>query len=441
MAQIQTSRYSYSYEEFMKYQQINNVLPKQMVDFCVEYHYDNLPSIIPYEDQINDIINNITKGNNPNDVIFRNTLKFYINTMNHNNYLEYLHKLKNLDYSTLQNVQFLITELIKCTISCPIAYKGMNLKEETKQKTVPEICVDILKQLTQTQLKVNNTFINIHTDILSICRQYFVEYLDINKTMDEHNTYNSDNYKGFMTFMGLLYGKNIIPHKIIIDCINMIKNTIFCVNQQNNNYICKRSNIECTNFYKGYEYIVSHVIHTLITKIPELNKSNNEKELNIKHITTIINQIKENKHHDQDVKYIINKTLRSLLDESDYNLFTIEQLDIQVKTYAELKLLLVKFSDTILLKILDSELKHATDMHKNINATFDKIYNIIDTIIDQHQNIYNLNLKYKTIDTNNQMTSPLKPYLLSIHATLGNDLNNLHSCITHMHKCNKMYKC
>jgi hypothetical protein len=49
----------------------------------------------------------------------------------------------------------------------------------------------------------------------------------MNKSMDENNDDTSDNYKGFMTFMGLLYSRGIINSKAITNCINTIKKSIY----------------------------------------------------------------------------------------------------------------------------------------------------------------------------------------------------------------------
>jgi hypothetical protein len=167
-------RNSYKYEELMKYQEINNVLPAHLAPYCVSECANTLPQIKTYEEQLIEIINSITKGDNPNDIIFRNMVKFYINAVNQNNYQDYLQKLKNLDYSSKSNIHFLATELLRCSLSCPISYKGFNLQEESKHKYVPEVCADIAKQFSSFIVRIHDVDVSFHNEMLLI---FYLDYL------------------------------------------------------------------------------------------------------------------------------------------------------------------------------------------------------------------------------------------------------------------------
>jgi len=263
--------------------------------------------------------------------------------------------------------------------------------------------------------------------------------------MDEHNENTSDNYKGFMTFMGLLYSRGIINIKIVIDCLDTIKHAIFstvreskehgtisgkhsCLlhseklmgfkkqldtkliksicyydcNQctkptEEDKFVTYRKHIECTNLHKGYEHLLTHVAHALDTKITELLKSLSEKELSLKNIEDLLRNIK-------------NKSVSKKLAE--YFVSTAETIDMT--NLEKLKEILEK--DNIVL----------TESHTGLLTTIDKICEYIDTIIKMHQDIVRLNQCYKSTNKN-QLTAPFRPYSIINHNSLGIILNKLHT--------------
>jgi hypothetical protein len=207
---------SYQYDDFVKYKECNNLLPQHLVQYCVQDTNEFSPNIDNFSDSMRDIITSITKGDNPNNLIFRNLIKSYINTINQSNYPEYLQKLKNLEFSSQESIHFLCNELIICAIRFPSAVQGFTFQEDPKIKSIPEICVDIAKQFSSFEIHIGDKKISFHEELTKICQRYFSDFVDLNKAMDEHNENTSDNYRGFMTFMGLLYTKGIINIKVVI---------------------------------------------------------------------------------------------------------------------------------------------------------------------------------------------------------------------------------
>lgn len=398
---VQTQRsLSYQYDEFMKYQQINNVLPQHLVPYCVQDASHHMPNISTFDDQLSSIISSITKGDNPNNVVFKNFVKFYVNMINQGNFDEYLQKLRALDYSSREHIHFLGSELIICAIRCPISVKGFTFQEESKYKSVPEICADMAKQFSSLLVKSENVGADFHAEIMKICQQYFLDFVDLNKSLDENNENTSDNFKGFMTFLGLLYSRGIINIKVVIDCLDSIKRSIFCTeckcqqhcesnakNKHNcpthsdklsgykksldnkiSNIICYndcnecetpteatplvtyRKHIECINLHKGYEHLLVHVTHSLDSRISELIANYNEKK-----------------------------------NSSD---------------------------------------EKSKEQCNSILSAMEKLHEYLSIIMNSHQEIIQLNKCYKSMNKN-QLVAPLRPYVIITHNSLGNGLNKL----------------
>lgn len=306
---------SYSYDEFIKYKTINNVLPQHLVPFCShESARDIYPDISVFGDTLNNIITSITKGDDPNNSVLKNLIKINVNMVHQGNYEEYLQKLQEQSYFSKENIHFLLTELIVCAASYPVSVKGF--QEDPKHKSVPEVCADILKQFTKRVEEIDGKPVSFHNELMKLCQQFFSDFVDLNKSLDENNIHTTEGYFGFMTVMGLLYTRGIIGNKVVIDCLETITRSIFCsshlpVELISHNcaincaklvgykktvdnklqqcmcfYDCERNPpseenllethrkaIECANLYKGYEHLISHVIFSL-NKIEELDNEN-----------------------------------------------------------------------------------------------------------------------------------------------------------------------
>jgi hypothetical protein len=264
-------RLRYRFEDFMKYKNVNDEMIQQLIPYIDKEQNPIQITLEHYKMEMENIISSIIRGDNPNDVILRNQIKFYINTINKNNFNEYVIKIKQINFSSLHNIDFLIMEIIFCVIRCSIAFKGFDIKER-QHSTIPEICADLSKELASCKIKINTEGkeqeIDFHMEFLKMCQIFFTQFMDNDKLMDEHNSQNSDNYKGFMTFLGLLYENNVISNGIIIKCIDTIIDTIF----KNTDGICLRSQTECGNFYKGYEFLCRLIIEHL--KKNQLNEKN-----------------------------------------------------------------------------------------------------------------------------------------------------------------------
>jgi hypothetical protein len=285
MTEIRTS---YKLNDFINYQKTNDLMIPELVPY-LSHQNNSRTELISFNLQLENIINSITKGDNPNEIIFRNIIKVYINTLNQNNYDDYIQKIKKIDYSSKTCVHYLVSELIICCWNCSIAYKGFNLETELKNDTTPELCANVCKQISSYVATIDGNEISFHNELLFVCQRYFVKFMKDENKLDEHNPQNVDNYKGFMTLMGLLFERDVIPYKIILICLTNIKNNIFRSGKESPDgkyKICKHDTIEISNLYKGYEFLVNHIIRKKV-------KDENMSEL-IKNILEIHETIKKN---------------------------------------------------------------------------------------------------------------------------------------------------
>ena len=402
---------SYQYEEIMKYQSINNKLPKQLAAFCIPDRNGTTPKLDTYSDQLNDIVVNITRGINPNRVVFRNFVKSYVNMMTSSNYTEFLQKLKSLDYHSKENIHFLVSELVITAVRCPLSVKGFTFSNDSSMSTIPEICADVTKHFSKFKIENNNDVVQFHEEIIRICQQYFLDFVDMGKSMDENNNETSDNYKGFMTFMGLLHARGVINTKVVINCMDTVKRAIYathCMSSSHStdnadhncvthselqlmgskrqygnklaNLVCYfdcnqcgkpsadnvcttfRKNIECSNLHKGYEHMLSHVVRSLSTRATDIIEKADSLKL---------------------------------------------QYDTAVNTNEKVE-----------------ECKEAYDAELQIIS---KLASFADIIINSHQEMANLNKYYKSVSSQSRAkyVSPLGVHSIINHNATGKHLNNL----------------
>jgi hypothetical protein len=468
-------RSSYKYDEFKKYQKINNYLPQSLVSLCYQDIASYFPDVSSFDEQLNEIISSITKGDNPNNIVFRNFVKFYVNKINQTTYLEYLEKLKALDYSSRENVQFLGTELIVCSLRCPISVKGFTFQEDNKYKSVPEICADIVKQFSTFVIKESSgdgMDINFKEELLKITRQFFFDFVDLTKSLDENNENTSDNYKGFMTFMGLLYSRGILNIKVVIDCMDMIKRTIFnteckcdkheatgtetvehtCTEHteklqgskkqldskisksicyfdcnkctpisETNILVTFRKHVECLNLHKGYEHLMTHVINSLDHRITD-NLVNHKSKLDyINTISNYINDMKKEHIRDSLAVYISNKKISDYIMDYDDKEVTFGSIDNFYKLFGDKKAAMLRLNE-----ILDDDLVIGKKNYETACTSLDKLCECLDTLIRSHQEFISLNQYYRS-PNKNQLVAPFKPHVVITHNSIGASLNSLHS--------------
>lgn len=449
MAQ-KTETLSYDINKFLKYSDKFSTISKDLLPYCYNNKEFNYPNIAQYVEHMKLISDNVTKGINMNDVLFKNDVKYLINTISKKNYNDVLNKLKVLNFSTRENVEFLAHELIVNSMRCPYGIKGIHKErekelemEKTKTMSLSEIFSDVIRYFCLNVTKENNNGIAFNEELFKLCRKFFMDFVNLTKSMDQNNENTSDNYKGFMTLMGFIYENNLVPFNVIMDCVDSIKRTIFCskitkkteqiknnVTEQHqkmfgykknfnnelfdyivyfdtdvenmglcdedNAKVCYRNATECVNFYKGYENLSHHYISSMNNKIFDFTK-------NIKHYNSIINDIEK-----KDTK-VINQLILA------------EDLEDTPEKYEEnVNFLVKKYSDYL----------------ENLKLKITKQTEFLELFMKSHEEIATLNGIFKvTHNTNkNQFVPPLKPYIMILHEEINQHLIKCHKSITNIPK-------
>lgn len=449
----------YTFDDFMKYKDINAVIPNIL--------YKNIGSGKPnainidiYNEILSDIITSIKHGNDPNEIILKNNIKHLINVINQINYDETLEKLQKINFSSIKIIRFFISELIICGMRYQISIKGYDF-EETTHKTIPEICADLQKHFMTFIVPTETNPNNFHMEILNTCQQYFLEFLNLNKSIDENNADTSDNYKGFMSVLGLLFERNVISIKIVGNCIEQIIRNIFCMNtklekkyEEHDCYECskkmfgyiitskskieqicfydceyldkfedddlviKRTQTECINLYKGYEHLLNHVLHYYEKKVDEI-KNGIEQNILLLNKNVKLTKSHELKQDSQPIiDYIIGKRISEIMPELDNNTVIVK--------FDDYVALFNKREDALngIKTILLNDKKMFDEQIKMLNVNLMKIENIMKSIIDYHTIILKNNKIFKAVNKK-QLVEPLKKHIMITHKNIGTQINKL----------------
>lgn len=450
----------YAYDEFMKYKDINAVIPSILYK-NVGLGKPNDINIDIYCGILNDIITSIKQGNDPNEIVLKNNIKHLINIINQLNYDETLEKIKKIDFSSVKIIRFFISELIICAMRYQISIKGYDFEDMT-HVTIPEICSDLQKYFITYIVPTDTNPNNFHMELLNVCQQYFLEFLNLNKSIDENNADTSDNYKGFMTVLGLLFERNVISIKIAGNCIEQIIKNIFCINtklekkyEEHDCYECskkmygytitskskieqicfydceylediddkddlvvKRTQTECLNLYKGYEHLIGHILHYYEKKVDEIKNS-------IEHFLTLLNKnVKLTKSYElkQDsqpiIDYIVCKTIDEVIP-GFYDKTIIVKFDNYIKLFDDRKEALNMIGN-----ILVNDTNTINEQIKLMNINMMKIENVMKSVIDFHTIILNNNKIFKAVNKK-QLVEPLKKHVMITHKNIGTQINKL----------------
>jgi len=388
----QKTEMKYQLHDILQYQDKNRTMPPNLIPYCYNTNRQFLPaSIALYHDIMSELVSQYINGDTLSDTEFKKNIKKCINTINNENYRKTIDTLMTLNYTSKENIQFVVHELIVCAIRCPIGVKGNRDHDDTDgTRSLSELCGNLAKYLS-CNITVTSHKISFQEELLKMCYKFFFDFINLSKSMNENNETTADNYKGFMTFMGYIYRDGLIVTDIIIECIEYIQRTIFnsmieyktekisnqitqyhekmfgfkktfdeklynsiiyydthteCLGNRAHDitdierYTCYRNLTECTNYYKGYDNLMHYVIIGLRNKFTNLSEN------------------KEN------------------IDEDDYN-------------------------------------KSVAILHSYINK-----------IVELHQRFTDLNKLYK-IKTRNGYGPPLKPHTMILHNESGALLNKV----------------
>ena len=248
---METTLIRYDLEEFIKYKDDNNILEESLQTHCLNNNVINLSIRHDFVIEMQDIISNIMKGINPNEMAFKNTLRELLNKINKNNYTELIDQLKNMEYDTKNNFRILSIELVVRSMNDIISAKGFAKEGE---RTISDINADIVDDFVDLLIKVDGKELYFKNVFKNVCQEYFLDFVNPDKALDENNQHRVDNYKGFMNFLGVLYIRGIMTEKIIEQCL---KSCSELVRNQ------KKTIDETTNVFTGYERLLTKVLDHL----------------------------------------------------------------------------------------------------------------------------------------------------------------------------------
>jgi hypothetical protein len=253
---------SYSLQDFMYYKDCNVFLPVNLKPLC-----NDLGGTLILRDiilkEVGNVIDTFTSGKNPNDIIFKNSIIEYLNKINQNNYSTIIDNLKKLSFTKYEHFDTFSQDILQRAMSDMVAIKGIDVP--VGQKSMLEIYADIVVEFSQLNIEDNKNIIKFIRIFMDLCQKYFNDFTDLIKPLDSNNQYRVDNYKGYMSFLSVLFEKNLITQKIIYTCLNKIKTIMESVQWE------KLGQNECENTYEGYRRIL-YKIYQIYSK-KKLNES------------------------------------------------------------------------------------------------------------------------------------------------------------------------
>jgi len=239
---------SYKLDDFMRYQDINNLMHSNLVSFCSDYSGDVVLRLSLLK-QSDSIINNFLSGKNPNDIIFKNTVIEYLNKVNIKTFDTCIEMLKKLNYTSKDHFETLAFEIIIRAMTDPIVVKGIDVPDG--QHTLSEMYGDIATEFSAFLIKTETEDIKFISILLNMCQKYFVDFTDTTKPLDQNNQYRVDNFKGFLNFIGLLFNRSVLSHEIVTTCLSKLIDLI---------YIPAWGIVESENVYDGYSKLINQIL-------------------------------------------------------------------------------------------------------------------------------------------------------------------------------------
>jgi hypothetical protein len=265
--QINNINISYDINEFMKYKELNYMLPPNLKPFCNDiggnvYFRDGMVK------EVGAIIDTFMNGRNPNDILFKNSIVEALNNITQRNYQTVITNLKSLNFSKTEHFTTLASDLLICAMTDITGVKGINVPQG--QISSSEIFVLVASDFFPLIITDNNKVIKFSSVFLELCKRHFDDFCDPIKPLDHNNLYRVDNFKGFTNFLGLLYSKGLINSSVVTTCLQRLVTLI---------YNTSWGQTESENVYEGYRRIINNLLKSLEGKSKEDFKENDMKFL------------------------------------------------------------------------------------------------------------------------------------------------------------------
>jgi hypothetical protein len=267
--QIDNINISYNIDEFMKYKELNHMLPVNLKPYC-----NDIGGTVYFRDgmvkEVGAIIDTFMNGRNPNDILFKNSIVEALNNITQRNYQTVITNLKSLNFDKTEHFTTLASDLLICAMTDITGVKGINMPPG--QISSSEIFVLVASDFFPLMIEDNNKNIKFSTVFLEMCKRHFDDFCDSQKPLDHNNLYRVDNFKGFTNFLGLLFAKGLINSFAINDCLTRLVKLI---------YDTAWGQAESENVYEGFRRIMNNVIKHYESKNPSELKESDKKFLHL----------------------------------------------------------------------------------------------------------------------------------------------------------------
>lgn len=248
---------SYSLKDFMDYKDVNTYLPINLKSLCNDYGGTLIVRDIILKG-VASVIDTFIEGKNPNDIIFKNSIIEYLNKLNPKNYSTIIEQLKQLSFTKYEYLATFGFDILQRAMTDTVAIKGIDVPDG--QKSMLELYAGIISEFSHVSINDKGENISFFTIFMKLCQKYFDDFTDLNRPLDINNQYRVDNYKGFMNFLSVLFEKQIISQKIILICLNKIKENMDTTLWE------KLDQNDCENTYEGYRRLLYKVCNVYSKK-------------------------------------------------------------------------------------------------------------------------------------------------------------------------------
>ncbi len=258
---------SYNIDEFMKYKELNYMLPVNLKPYC-----NDIGGTVYFREgmvkEVGAIIDTFMNGRNPNDILFKNSIIEALNNITQRNYQTVITNLKSLNFDKTEHFTTLASDLLICAMTDITGVKGINMPPG--QISSSEIFVLVASDFFPLMIEDNSKNIKFSSVFLEMCKRHFDDFCDSQKPLDHNNLYRVDNFKGFTNFLGLLYAKGLINSFAINDCLTRLVKLI---------YDTTWGQAESENVYEGFRRIMNNIIKHFEGKNPKDFKDTDKKFL------------------------------------------------------------------------------------------------------------------------------------------------------------------
>lgn len=287
----------YTIGEFLKYQAVNNVLPKSIVGYCLNNNSTKItirPDILGDMELINKSVMNDT---DPDDILVKQTVMSIMNRISAGNFSELMTKLKKIKYTNIKHLQTLGKELVERVMNDPATNNHFDPCETDQY--ISNVVVKIARLASNLSVTVDDEPVVFRSVFLSIVKNQYMDFLNVEKRLDVKNQHRISNYKGFMNFLGLMYVNSLLTENKTLRCLKGVADLIFDK---------KWGQYEAEIAFIGYEKLLAQLIYGM----------NNKKNFNEEFYQTIVkitNKIKERNTKEKRLTRLLMITHRKIMEK------------------------------------------------------------------------------------------------------------------------------